>query len=412
MEPMVDVEVGASLVTEAQAPVYPARNRLERLLGWKHFWLLIIVLATLAMHFMVILLPGEPVFDEQHYIPDARAIISGEGTQRAEHPPLGKLFIVAGIKIFGDNPIGWRFFSILMGAAVIVMFYFICRQLRMSQRATNLATFLLALENLTFVQASVALLDIFIVVFMMAAFLLYLKKGYVLSGLSIGLSTLAKLTGGFAFISTILHWFLFRQDRPLWFLASIILAPLSFFIFMVPLDYLAFGRFMDPVQRIKDMLSLMGSLTFSTVTHDAASRPWDWILLPKAVPYWWDPHYIGVVSYTVWGLIIPAIVYMFFRARRGNDAARFALCWFAGTYLIWIPLQFITDRITFSYYFYPTVGAVCIGIALGLSHLVDIAGSTSRHKKRAIIGGVTTYLVGHAAVFIVLAPVFPWFKLP
>jgi len=42
------------------------------------------------------------MFDEQHYVPDARSILAGNGTQRLEHPPLAKLFIAAGIAIFGD----------------------------------------------------------------------------------------------------------------------------------------------------------------------------------------------------------------------------------------------------------------------------------------------------------------------
>ena len=69
---------------------------------------------------------------------------------RPEHPPLGKLIIVAGIEIFGDNPWGWRFFPILFGTASIVLFYFLCRRLDMSRNASNIATFLLAFENMTF----------------------------------------------------------------------------------------------------------------------------------------------------------------------------------------------------------------------------------------------------------------------
>ena len=33
--------------------------------------------------------------------------------------------------IFGDNPLGWRFFSVILGAISIVLFYLICRNLSM-----------------------------------------------------------------------------------------------------------------------------------------------------------------------------------------------------------------------------------------------------------------------------------------
>ncbi|GAI29899.1 unnamed protein product, partial [marine sediment metagenome] len=59
--------------------------------------------------------PTELVFDEQHYVTEARSILQGGDDLHWEHPPLGKLFIVFGMFLFGDNPLGWRFFSILFG---------------------------------------------------------------------------------------------------------------------------------------------------------------------------------------------------------------------------------------------------------------------------------------------------------
>ena len=151
------------------------KRLLHRLGKWEYIWLCLLVLAILAMHFSVITQPAEPIFDEQHYVPDAISILQGDGTLRPEHPSLGKLFIVLGISLFGDNPLGWRFFSILFGTICIVLFYLVCRQLAMSQRASLLATFLLALDNLSFVQASVAMLDVYSLAFMLGCFYLYLK---------------------------------------------------------------------------------------------------------------------------------------------------------------------------------------------------------------------------------------------
>ena len=82
----------------------------DRLRNWEYSLPCLIVIIILVMHFSVIMQPNEPLFDEIHYVEDARVIISGEGTQRPEHPPMAKLFIVGGIKLFGDNPFGWRFF--------------------------------------------------------------------------------------------------------------------------------------------------------------------------------------------------------------------------------------------------------------------------------------------------------------
>ena len=126
---------------------------------WQHLGILLLVLITLALHFSIIMQPDVPTFDEEHYVPDARSILSGGGTLHPVHPPLSKLIIALGMLMFGDNPFGWRFFPVLMGTLSVVLFYLICRQLGASQRTTLLATFLLTFENLNFVQGGVAMLD-------------------------------------------------------------------------------------------------------------------------------------------------------------------------------------------------------------------------------------------------------------
>jgi len=351
--------------------------------------------------------PDTLVLDEQHYVGDARSILEGQDKVRFEHPPLGEFFIVSGIRLFGDNPLGWRFFPIIFGTICIVFFYFVCRKLNMPNEASLFATFLLSLENLSFVQASVAMLDVYSLTFMLCAFLLYLNRGYLLSGISMGLSALAKLSGILAFPTILIHWFFTGRTRPRWMLASVLLAPVSILLLLPSLDFIVWGQPFNPIYRIKTMFSLGSSLTFANVTHEAASYPWDWILHPEIMFFWYDPHYIGMTSLTVWALIIPTVLYMFFRARKGNNASLFGISWFASTYLIWIPVSLITDRISYPYYFYPTIGAICIGLGLGLSQLLDVWKTKRPGKLRwTVIMVISGYLLLHIGVFVVLSPVF------
>ncbi len=380
------------------------RQRLRRIYRWEHFWLCIMVIATLAMHFSIITTPGELILDEQHYVKDARLIIQGSGTERLEHPPLGKLLVVAGIKLLGDNPWGWRFFAIILGTASIPLFYFLCRRLNMSRKATLIATFLLTFENMTFVQASVAMLDVYSFALMLGGFLLYFERGYLSSGITIGLSTLAKLNGALALPTIGIHWLFSRAGLSWKFFVTAVLAPLSFVVFMPVFDYFATGQFGDPFKRIQMMLSLSGSLTFETAKHDAASRPWEWLLSYRPMAFWYTPHYTSGISPTVWALIIPAAAYMIYRAVKGNGAALFGIAWFASMYLFWIPVSIITNRVSFIYYFYPVVGSICIGIGLGLSELLD--RFQTGKPKWGTRGGILLYLLLHLASFIILSPVF------
>jgi len=387
------------------------KRNLYQIYRGEYFWLYLLVLATLILHMVIIGNPAELILDEQHYVNEARNIIENQEILRPEHPPLGKLFVVAGIELFGDNPWGWRFFSVIFGTVTIVLFYLLCRRLEMSRNAASIATFLLALENMTFVQASVAMLDVYCLTLMLASFLLYACRRYAASGIAIGLSALAKLNGALAAPVVFIHWLFQRQGRSRWFLATVLLSPIAFVCLMPLLDLAIvrdFSALVDPITRINTMLSLSSSLTFSTVDHPSMSRPWEWLIYYEPMGYWWDPHYLAAISPSVWALIIPTFAYMVYRAVKGSQAGLFGAAWFTGTYLVWIPLSLITDRVSYIFYFYPTVGAVCLGLGLGLAQLFDFYRNRQPGKlKRTVLGLFIFYLAFHLVCFFLLAPFFP-----
>jgi predicted membrane-bound dolichyl-phosphate-mannose-protein mannosyltransferase len=281
----------------------------------------------------------------------------------------------------------------------------------MPKAASLLATFLLATEDLTFVQSSVAMLDVFSVTFVILSFWLYLKRYYPFAALAVALAALAKLTGVLALPVIVLHWLIIRRDQPVHFIASMLLMPLSFLMVMPALDFIALRKLLDPVAQLKMMISQSATLKFSNVTHPSLSRPWEWVLLPKIMPYWYQPHYIALVSFTIWALIIPTVGYMTFKTVKRDSAGAFGLSWFAGTYLPWIPLNLITDRVTFLFYFYPVIGSFCIGLGMGIYQLLGFARARQKGKlKRGIIIGIAIYLVLHLAIFVVLLPLSGWWN--
>ena len=390
------------------------KKNLLRIYHWEHFWLCLLLAVTLAMHFVIIDNPSEHILDEKHYVNDALNIIEEHQTLRPEHPPLGKLFIVSGIKLFGDNPWGWRFFSVFFGTASIVLFYFLCRRLGMSRTATNIATFLLAFENMTFVQASVAMLDVYFYTFMLASFLLYVYRQYIASGVAVGLSILAKLNGALALPTMIIHWLFDRRGRSWWFALTLFMA-VAAFILLMPLFDLAIvqdtSALVDPISRTETMSELSSSLTFANVDHPSASRPWEWLIFCRPMAYYYSPHYSAAISYSLWALIIPTFAYLVYKAVRGSNAGLFGASWFAGTYLLWIPISLITDRVSYIFYFYPTIGAICLGLGLGLAELLGIFKKRKAGKlKWTLLGIVVFILLSHLVSFVILSPVFPVYR--
>lgn len=137
--------------------------------------------------------PHALIFDETYYAKDAYALLhtgyelnwpdsadqdwlAGTPQPDAEgsyvvHPPLGKWLIALGILLFGlEEPLGWRFSSALAGALGVLLISFIAQRMFRSVFLGGVAGVLTAVEGHHLVMSRVALLDIFLMLFVLAAF--------------------------------------------------------------------------------------------------------------------------------------------------------------------------------------------------------------------------------------------------
>ena len=140
--------------------------------------------------------PHAVIFDETYYVPDALGILRfgvehnylSNGTTRnallargdphvfttggefVVHPPFGKVLIAAGEWLFGLSPFGWRFAAAVVGSLSILLLARIARRMTRSTLLGCVAGLLLALDGLEFVMSRTALLDIFVMFWVLAAF--------------------------------------------------------------------------------------------------------------------------------------------------------------------------------------------------------------------------------------------------
>jgi dolichyl-phosphate-mannose--protein O-mannosyl transferase len=138
--------------------------------------------------------PRGLVFDEVYYVPDAWSIlrhgvevnhasnvsallVRGDthillGTQAevVAHPPLGKMMMAVGEWLFGLTPFGWRFSVALVGTLAILMLARIVRRMTRSTLLGCVAGLLMALDGLELVLSRTAILDIFVMFWVLAAF--------------------------------------------------------------------------------------------------------------------------------------------------------------------------------------------------------------------------------------------------
>ncbi len=140
--------------------------------------------------------PRDVVFDETYYAKDAWALLKlgYEGTWPdgkisnpqilahpqviplsnaggyVVHPPAGKWVIATGEWMFGLNPYGWRFMMAVLGTLSVLMLCRIGRRIFRSTALGCVAGLLMAVDGLQFVMSRIALLDLVIMFFALAAF--------------------------------------------------------------------------------------------------------------------------------------------------------------------------------------------------------------------------------------------------
>jgi len=156
----------------------------------KHLLLIILIITSLAVHFVYFGRPNETVFDEVHF----GKFISGYFTHEYFfdiHPPMGKLLIsgvgyLSGFKPgfsfaqigekFPDNAYLWlRLLPTLAGALLPIIIFFLAIRLGISKFGSFATGIFIVLENSLLVQSRLILLDSFLLLFGFSALLCYFK---------------------------------------------------------------------------------------------------------------------------------------------------------------------------------------------------------------------------------------------
>lgn len=178
-------------------PVPSARRRtvpLVRHLDARHGWSAAVGIALLALVLRLWRLgtPHDFLFDETYYAKDGwslwrhghvrdfvddadERILSGDLDVFAEtpsmtvHPEVGKWLIGAGQQVFGVDPFGWRVASAVAGALMVLVMVRMVRRMTGSTLLGATAGLLLTLDGLHLVMSRLALLDIFLALFLLAA---------------------------------------------------------------------------------------------------------------------------------------------------------------------------------------------------------------------------------------------------
>ena len=131
---------------------------------------LVLLLVAATLRLVGLGYPERIYFDETYYAPQGQEMITrGVEEGFAVHPPLGKWLIGAGIAMFGYDGFGFRFASAVAGSLMVLFTYFAGLRLFRRRGVAAFAAFLVAIDGLALTMSRIAMLDIFLALFVTMA---------------------------------------------------------------------------------------------------------------------------------------------------------------------------------------------------------------------------------------------------
>ena len=388
----------------------------------------IITIFSLIIRIWHLNLPKGYIFDEIYYAKNANSLIE-HGVELNEqggadfivHPPLGKWLIGIGIKIFGNNEFGWRIIPALVGTACVILIYLIAQRLFNSIFLSSTAALLMALDGLALVMSRVALLDIFLMFFILLCCYFILTNNLWLSGVAIGLAGASKWSGFFLIpliIAITINWKNLQLSSLLRRLVQFIFIPIGvYFITWIGwiLNSNGWGRqsggnlFTSLWKYHIEILNFHRELSEK---HAYNANPWSWLVLGRPTSFYYEsPSDCGAASCAqeilaigtpvLWwaGVFAIAVTAGLFIVSKDRIAA-FILAGIAGTYLPWFLIQGRT-----MFYFY----AISILPFLILALIYTFNWALKYKDYRKYIG---VFIIVVAINFIYFLPIFLGIQMP
>ena len=386
-------------------------------------------------------------FDEIYHARTAYENIRNVYPYEITHPPLGKLILGIGIRIFGMNPFGWRFMGTLFGVLMLPLLYIFLKNMFGKTPVAFCGTTLFAFDFMHLTQTRIATIDTYGVIFILLAyFFMYrfitepgtatfrrIAPSLLLSGLFFGIGAASKWTVIYAGAGLAAIYFIFlilwrkealrrreKQDVRRQLIQTILFSVLCFILIPAIIYFFSYLPYAwakgEPltVQLVWDNQVYMFHYHEGvTASHPYASKWWMWILDIRPILYYLNENVHGLKSafgafsnpVICWGglLALAALVWRFMKTR--SSKALFILIRYLSQLVFWIPIA----RPTFAYHYFPGILFLCIAIAYVLN---DIWTRKPKGYKKAVYGLTGSAVLLFAAFYPVLTglPVPAWYS--
>lgn len=347
------------------------------------------------------------MFDEVYHGRTAYEFLHKLTTYETTHPHLGKILISIGIILFGMNPFGWRFMSVIFGILMIPLIYLFAKKLFQNTFIATATTSLLVFDCMHYNLSRIATIDIFAAFFILLMYYFmydyFLKDSkyrktagclrdklppkeilfpLALSGIGMALGVATKWTGVYAGLGlgilfiwyTLTHFPKGQTLRLCGFCCLFFIAiPLIVYTlcFIPVVGYTEYSGLID--KAVKGTQYMFDYHSTLVAEHYYSSPFYEW-------PVIWMPlldandavnaAQVSAVSCmgnpAIWWVGIPCTLYVFFRwlIKRDKKAGFLCIAYMA-QYLPWMSIS----RITFIYHYFPAILFVILMMGYTMLHI-------------------------------------------
>lgn len=313
------------------------------------------------------------------------------------HPPLAKLGMFLGMKIFGETSFGWRIPGALLGVGAVLIIYLLCMALFEDSGIALLSAGVFSLDGLPLVISRIGMNDSYILFFSLLSIYLYLKKKDFWSALSFGLALASKWSAIWAIPILGILW-IWRKKKftfsVLWFLVL----PITVYL----LTYIPMFMSGHSISVWWEMQKQMWWYhTGLRATHPYSSPWWSWPFLIRPIYFYTSAEVNGMVS-RIYAMGNP-IIFWFGLASIFSSLAyayiernkKLGLIVFS--YLIFFVPWAASPRIMFMYHYLPSIPFLAIA-----------TGYVLRRNPKLIF----TYFLICSLVFVYFYPHWAGLNIP
>lgn len=246
---------------------------------------------------------AEHLDDESFHVPSAVSLAEYGAplTSNWTHPPGGALILIATMKLFGDNPAGWRTGGILFGTATVVLLYLVAFRLFNCRASALLSAMLLVIDpyhvfysRTTFMEIPVACFFLLFLYCLLRWHDRYSPNWLLAAGLALGCTVATK--GYYALsIAIVICGSVFvalrrSDDRVLLLLRYLLCLAIIPVAVYVAANYHFFVRghtLPEFIRMRQDAYHVLSSITKESFENSwllqNAQKPWEWFVKPSAI---------------------------------------------------------------------------------------------------------------------------------